>query len=126
MIVSMMTRQQYNKSDIVWDQGADSTCLKVVVCGELLSLVDETGASEIVKMGSIVGELGLVQGINRLTTLACSSKSAILYSLDIDSYRKLRDEHPKMASLIDGIVIRYLAHRVQHVSNRYFHTTLPV
>ncbi len=125
LIVSMMTREEYQKSDIVWDQGADSTCLKVVVSGELLSLVDETGASEIVKIGSIVGELGLVQGINRLTTLACSSKS-ILYSLDIESWRKLRDEHPKVASLIDGIVIRYLAHRVQHVSNRYFHTTLPV
>jgi CRP-like cAMP-binding protein len=126
MIVSMMTREGYYESDIVWDHGADASSLKIVVSGELLSLVDETGASEIVKVGSIVGELGLVHGISRLTTLACSSKSAILYSLDIDSWRKLKEDHPKVASLIDGIVIRYLAHRVQHVSNRYFHTTLPV
>jgi hypothetical protein len=100
--------------------------LKIVVSGELFPLVDETGASEIVKNGSIVGDLGLVRGISRLTTLACSAATAILYSLDIDSWRKLKDDHPKVPSLIDGIVLRYLAHRVQHVSNRYFHTTLPV
>ena len=126
MIVSMMVREEYHKSDILWDQGADSSSLKIVVSGELLSLVDETGASEIVKIGNIVGELGLVHGTSRLTTLACSSSTAVLYSLDVDSWRKLKDDHPKVASLVDGIVIRYLAHRVQHVSNRYFHTTLPV
>jgi len=126
MIVSMMVREEYSKSDILWDQGACSSSLKIVVIGELLSLVDETEASEIVKMGSIVGELGLVHGMSRLTTLACSSSSAVMYSLDADSWQKLKDYHPKVASLIDGIVIRYLAHRVQHVSNRYFHTTLPV
>jgi len=126
MIVSMMTREEYRKSDIVWDHGAHSSSLKIVVSGELLSLVDETGASEIVKTGSIVGELGLVHGISRLTTLACLTPTAILYSLDVGSWQKLKDDHPKTASLIDGIVITYLAHRVQHVSNRYFHTTLPV
>jgi len=126
MIVSRMLREEYRRGDILWDQGADSSSLKVVVSGELLSLVDETGASEIVKTGSIVGELGLVHGTSRLTTLACSSPTAVLYSLDVESWRDLRENHPKVASLIDGIVIRYLAHRVQHVSNRYFHTTLPV
>eukprot|EP00536_Pseudo-nitzschia_multiseries_P007383 jgi/Psemu1/296543/fgenesh1_pm.174_\ len=126
MIVLRMVREEYRRGDILWDQGADSLSLKVVVSGELLSLVDETGASEIVKTGSIVGELGLVHGTSRLTTLACSSPTAVLFSLDVSSWRDLKDNHPKVASLIDGIVIRYLAHRVQHVSNRYFHTTLPV
>ncbi|MGK3738321.1 MAG: SulP family sulfate permease [Bacillariaceae sp.] len=126
MIVSMMVREEYGKSDIIWDQGADSTSLKIVVSGELLSLIDESGASELVKIGSIVGELGLVHGTNRLTTLACSSPTAVVYSLDIVQWRNLQADYPKVASLVDAIVIRYLAHRVQHVSNRYFHTTLPV
>ncbi|KAG7345863.1 cyclic nucleotide-binding protein [Nitzschia inconspicua] len=127
MLVSMMTREEYKQDNILWEQGADSTSLKIIVSGELLSIIDETGASEVVVRGNVVGELGLVQpGMKRLTTLICTSPKAILYSLDRDDWTRLKRNHPQVASLIDGLVIRYLAHRVQHVSNRYFHTTLPV
>jgi sulfate permease, SulP family len=127
LLVSMMTREEYKQEDILWEQGDDSTSLKIIVSGELLSVIDETGASERVAPGNVVGELGLVQpGTKRLTTLICASPKAILYGLDRDAWTKLKRDNPKVASLIDGLVIRYLAHRVQHVSNRYFHTTLPV
>ena len=89
MIVSMMVREEYSKSDIIWDQGADSKSLKIVMGGELLSIIDESGASELVKIGNIVGELGLVHSTNRLTTLACSSPTVVVYSLDIVQWRNL-------------------------------------
>ena len=126
IIVSMMTREEYHKNNIIWDHGVNGTSLTVVVSGELISLVDETGASEIVKIRSIVGELGLVHNIPRLTILACSSPTAVLYSLDIESWKELKDNHPKVSALINRIAIHYLDYCVQHVSNRYFHTTLPV
>lgn len=126
MIISMMVREDYKKGDIIWDQGLKSTSMKIVVSGELLSLVDETGISEVVTIGNIIGDLGLVHGTDRLTTLACASPTAVLYSLDLKSWEILRKDHPNIASLVDGIVIRYLAHRVQHVSNRYFNHTLPI
>jgi sulfate permease, SulP family len=127
LLVSMMTREEYTLENILWEQGDESTSLKIIVSGELLSVIDETGASETVSRGNVVGEFGLVQpGTKRLTTLICTSPKAILYSLDRYEWTKLKRDHPQVASLIDGLVIRYLAHRVQHVSNRYFHTTLPV
>ena len=89
-------------------------------------MIEDTGASEPVKKGNIVGELGLVHGTKRLTTLLCSSETAILYTLHIDDFKELREELPRVAEAVDHVVIRYLAHRVQHVNNRYFHTTLPV
>lgn len=127
LLVSNMTREEYKQGNILWEQGDDSTSMKIIVSGDLLSIIEETGASESVARGNIVGELGLVQpGTKRLTTLVCASSRAILYSLDRDAWTKLKRDNPKVASLIDGLAIRYLAHRVQHVSNRYFHTTLPV
>jgi hypothetical protein len=127
LIVSKMIREEYAYNDVLWEQGSDSTSMKVLVSGGLTSVIEETGASETVSRGNMVGELGCVQGTKRLTTLICSSPhGAVLYSLPIESWKQLKNEDAKVASLIDGIVIRYLAHRVQHVSNRYFHTTLPV
>jgi SulP family sulfate permease len=126
LLVSMMTREEYKQDNIIWEQGTESTCMKILVSGELLSVVDETGASESVARGNVVGELGLVHGTKRLTTLVCASPRAVLYNLDRSAWNRIRRDHPRVASLIDGLVIRYLAHRVQHVSNRYFHTTLPV
>lgn len=127
LLVSIMTREEYKQDDILWEQGAESTSLKIIVSGDLVSIIEETGASEAVARGNIVGELGLVQpGTKRLTTLVCASPIAVLYSLDRESWTRLKRDDPQVASLVDGLVIRYLAHRVQHVSNRYFHTTLPV
>lgn len=126
LIVSKMVREEYKRDDILWEQGAVSDSMKIIVSGELVSIIEETGASESVRRSNFVGELGLVHGTNRLTTLVCSSERAILYSLNADTWRKLKVDHPRVASLIDGVVIQYLAHRVQHVNNRYFHTTLPV
>jgi CRP-like cAMP-binding protein len=126
ILLSLMKREEYTEQQALWEQGYDSDSAKLLVCGELISIIDDTGASETVKRGDIVGELGLVHGTSRLTTLICSSEKAVLYSLNQDSWKKLNRENPQVATLIHGVVIRYLAHRVQHVSNRYFHTTLPV
>lgn len=126
LLVSMMTREECKQDDVIWEQGTESACMKILISGELLSIVDETGASEPVARGNVMGELGLVHGTNRLTTLVCASPRAVMYNLDRSSWNRIKRDHPQVASLIDRLVIRYLAHRVQHVSNRYFHTTLPV
>jgi SulP family sulfate permease len=125
-ILSAMNREEFSQNEPLWESEAESDSLKLLVYGELVSIIEDTGASEVVKKGNIVGELGLVHGTKRLTTLLCSSEKAILYSLSRTEFEKLRKKKPQVAAAIDGVAIRYLAHRVQHVSNRYFHTTLPV
>lgn len=126
LLLSFMERKEYRKDDTLWEQGDDSDCAQLLVVGELLSIIEDTGASESVKFGNMVGELGLVHEAKRLTTLVCSSEKAVLYSLSRHNWRIVTTQYPQLARMVDAIVIRYLAHRVQHVSNRYFHTTLPV
>jgi SulP family sulfate permease len=126
IMLSHMVREEYTKDQILWEEGDNSTSLKLLVCGELVSVLEDTGALEMVENGNIMGELGLVQGTSRLTTLICASEKAVLYSLSKVTWNMLQNEHHGISTLISGLVIRYLAHRVQHVNNRYFHTTLPV
>lgn len=126
ILLSAMKREEVSQDDALWESGAESDSMKLLVCGELLSIIEDTGASEVVKRGNIVGELGLVHGTKRLTTLLCSSEKAVLYSLSKAEFERMRKNKPEVTAAIDGVVIRYLAHRVQHVNNRYFHTTLPV
>lgn len=125
-LLKNMKREEYRQDETLWETGAKSDSMKLLICGELLAIIDDTGATEVVQRGNIVGELGLVHGTSRLTTLVCSSEKAVLYSLSKNDFQSLKKKKPSVASAIDGIAIRYLAHRVQHVNNRYFHTTLPV
>ena len=126
ILLSLMVREEYTKDQVLWEQGVESDSAKLLVVGELVSIIEDTGAVEVVKRGNIIGELGLVHGTKRLTTLMCSSEKGILYNLNEEAWARLRNEYPQVATLIQHVVIRYLAHRVQHVNNRYFHTTLPV
>jgi SulP family sulfate permease len=126
ILFSLMERKEYEENQALWEYGDESDSAQLLVFGELVSIIEDTGAVEQVRWGNLVGELGLVHGTKRLTTLLCSTEKAVLYSLDKEAWQVIKDKHPQLARMIDGIVIRYLAHRVQHVSNRYFHTTLPI
>eukprot|EP00536_Pseudo-nitzschia_multiseries_P004862 jgi/Psemu1/238019/estExt_Genewise1.C_850070 len=116
------------EGDLIWRQNDESDCVKLLVCGQLVAeLEHEAGTTEIIPTGCIIGELGLVNGNPRMSTVKCSSKQAILYSMSRTSFEKLIATEPHLARHIDLICVKYLALRVQHVSNRIFETRcLPV
>ncbi|KAL7528219.1 hypothetical protein ACHAXR_002330, partial [Thalassiosira sp. AJA248-18] len=118
ILYGLLSPVKYHCGDTVWEQGDASESLKLIVRGELISLLeDEQGATETICPGSSIGELGLVHGIHRLTTVKVLSDEAILYSLSKEKWDSLTQQNPKIARYIDLLVIRYLAHRVQHVSS---------
>jgi SulP family sulfate permease len=127
VLFSFFKREVYVENDLIWAQGSESDSAKFFVCGKLVAFVEGgTEASEIVARLNLLGELGLVHGAKRLTSLLCASEKAVLYSLSKEDWEKLKNEKPEVSGLITDIVILYLSHRVQHVSNRYFGSTLPV
>mmetsp|Transcript_11326 Transcript_11326/g.15693 ORF Transcript_11326/g.15693 Transcript_11326/m.15693 type:complete len:625 (-) Transcript_11326:165-2039(-) len=122
-LFSHFQREVYVKNDIIWKQGSPGDCSKLLLQGTLLSLLEnEAGTTESIKRGNLIGEFGLVQGTNRMSTVKCVSDEAILYSLNRDSWEQLTREKPRVAQIMYLIVVKYLAHRVQHVSNRIFET----
>lgn len=124
---SYFTREVYKKGDIVWRQGAQSDCAKLLVVGSLVaSLENEAGTTEAISVGSVIGESGLVENCNRNSTVLVIEDS-ILYNLSRQSWEELKEKDPRLAHVLYSIVVRYLILRVQHCSNRIFETRcLPV
>lgn len=127
-IFSLLVRESFKFDDVIWKQGDASDSLKLLVDGSLISLLeDEHGATETIHPGSTIGELGLVNESHRFTTVKVLSNEAILYSLTKDKWRQLTQDNPRIARFIDLLVVRYLSHRVQHVSNHILdRRSLPV
>jgi CRP-like cAMP-binding protein len=95
----LLTPEQYQKDDIVWKQGDASESLKVVVSGSLISLLEDEVADVTgsIRPGAVIGELGLVNAIPRLTTVKVVSEEATLYSLSREKWQILTEQHPKVA-----------------------------
>jgi sulfate permease, SulP family len=128
ILFSRFQREVYKYNDRVWIQGDESDSVKLVVSGQLIAeLENEAGTTEIVKRNNIVGELGLVNGNPRMSTLRVTSQEAVLYSMSREAFEKLVKTHPEVARYMDLICVKFLALRVQHVSNRIFETRcLPI
>ena len=127
VLVPLFKREAYTKGVFIWNQGSNSDSAKILIRGKLVSRLEGSDAHELIAQGHFIGELGLVHGMKRLTTVECASESAVLYSLSKDEWESLAKRQPRVARIIDMLVIRYLAHRVQHVSNRIFETRcLPI
>lgn len=127
VLVRLFKREVYSKGVFLWKQGTESDCTKILIRGSIISHLEGTDTSELITPGNFVGELGLVYGTKRLTTVECVSDSAVLYSLSRDAWETLSERQPRVARIMDMVVIQYLTHRVQHVSNRIFETRcLPI
>ena len=127
-LFSCLKREVYTEGDIIWRQGDHSDSAKLVVRGSLVAHLErEAGTSESVGSGNVIGELGLVYGSARMSTVICSSEECVLYSLSRTKYQELVANDPLIARIMDLICIKYLSGRVQHVSNRIFETRcLPI
>jgi len=128
MLFSKFEREIFHKDEVLWKQGSPSDCVKLLVRGKLIStLENEAGTSETIVCGNMLGEIGLIENVPRMSSVQCLSDEAVLYNLSRDSFERLTRSSPHAARLIDLICIRYLFARVQHVSNRIFETRcLPI
>lgn len=127
IFLSYFEREVYRKNDFVWKQGSESNSAKLVVSGSFFASTEGTDVREEIPRGSVIGELGLVDGMKRLNNVICESDSAVVFSLNRDAWERIVKNNPAVARILDQIAIRYLSHRVQHVSNRVFETRcLPI
>lgn len=128
-LFSHFVRETYAKDEFIWKQSDAGDSAKLIVSGLLIAILEnEAGTSELIHNNNLIGELGLVQGISRMSSVQCmNQEGAILYSLGREAYATLIRDDPRLARVIDLICIQYLANRVQHVSNRMIETRcLPI
>jgi SulP family sulfate permease len=128
LLFSILSREVYHSGEFIWKQHSASNCAKLLVAGTLTALIEnEAGTTETILKGNMIGELGLIQGGTRMSSVQCTSSYVIVYSLSRESFENLALKSPAVARYVDLICIKYLNLRVQHVSNRIFETRcLPI
>ncbi|GMH62705.1 hypothetical protein TL16_g03534 [Triparma laevis f. inornata] len=124
-LLTYFKRVGLKKGEVVWKQGGKADRLCAIVRGQLLSyLEEEAGTTERVVAGDVVGELGLImghEGERRLTTLV-AEVDCVVYELTSEAFATLKAKKPAVAIYLFQLCVRYMSHRLQHVSNRFVET----
>lgn len=125
--VSKCIREEYERGEVLWKEGDESDSAKILLSGTVCATIEGTNVREYVAAGNIIGEFGVVDGARRLSTVTCTSKVAVTFSMPRTVFDEMVRSNQLEARLLERIAIRYLAHRVQHVSNRILEThCLPI
>mmetsp|Transcript_13035 Transcript_13035/g.38830 ORF Transcript_13035/g.38830 Transcript_13035/m.38830 type:complete len:637 (-) Transcript_13035:13-1923(-) len=108
--------------DALWRQHDASDSIAVLVSGSLLStLEDEAGTSEVVSAGNMLGETASLTEEPRASTVT-AREPAVVYVLDAAALADLRCSQPSLVLELALLSMRYMSHRLEHVSNRIWET----
>lgn len=119
--------EEVDAGQVLWKQGATADRALLLIDGLLQSIVEEeAGTTEDVAVGAIVGELCLLTGEKRKTTLVAKTRS-VVYTLTLAKLAEMKAQESHLAFLFLGIALRYTSHRLQYVGNRIWETKcLPI
>ncbi|KAF0736906.1 hypothetical protein AaE_008974, partial [Aphanomyces astaci] len=111
----------------VWRQGDAATCAMLLAEGRMQAIVEEeAGTKEEVSEGAMVGELCLLTGEKRKTTVVTMER-CVVYVLTEARFKDMLDKDSLLAFVFQGIALRYVSLRLQYVGNRIWETKcLPI
>jgi len=106
---------------IVFEQGAPGDTMVVVVEGRLaVDLKDRRGKHTIIGEmlpGEIVGDMAVIDPAPRSATIRAAS-DVLIYELNRDGLRQLRDSSPAAAAAITSAIIQGVTRRLRQVDER--------
>ncbi|OQR96717.1 Sulfate Permease (SulP) Family [Achlya hypogyna] len=102
----------------VWRQGDSSNSSMILAEGRLQAIVEEeAGTTEDIPVGALVGELCLLTGEKRKTSMYATEPS-VVYVLTLAKFQEMLHKDSYLAFLFQGIALRYVSLRLQYVGNR--------
>ena len=108
--------------ECLWRQHEAADSIAVLVAGRLVStLEDEAGTSEVVSEGNMLGEVATLTSESRASTVTAPAPAAV-FVLDAAALADLRRRQPALVLELSLLAMRYMSHRLEHVSNRIWET----
>ncbi|KAJ0411099.1 hypothetical protein ATCC90586_008074 [Pythium insidiosum] len=126
-LLEYFTLEEVDAGQTLWKQGNPADRAMLLIDGQLQSIIEEeAGTTEDVAIGAIVGELCLLTGEKRKTTLVAKTRS-VVYTLTAAKFEEMKENDCALAFLFQSIALRYTLHRLQYVGNRIWETKcLPI
>ena len=121
-LVSFCTREVKLRGDSLWMAGDVGSSAKIFVGGTLVAVTDGSSGKQkrtVIETGEIVGLRCMILGEKHEVSLLCESE-CVFYSLDTEAYRRLVEEQPAAAHILDIYLARDLSRRLKHASNKLY------
>ncbi|EQC39095.1 hypothetical protein SDRG_03303 [Saprolegnia diclina VS20] len=117
-LLGYFERQVLEAGTCVWRQGDSSNSSMILAEGRLQAIVEEeAGTTEDIPVGALIGELCLLTGEKRKTSMYATEPS-IVYVLTLQKFQEMLQKDSYLAFLFQGIALRYVSLRLQYVGNR--------
>ncbi|KDO35699.1 hypothetical protein SPRG_00496 [Saprolegnia parasitica CBS 223.65] len=117
-LLGYFERQVLEAGVCVWRQGDSSNSSMILAEGRLQAIVEEeAGTTEDIPVGALIGELCLLTGEKRKTSMYATEPS-VVYVLTLQKFQEMLQKDSYLAFLFQGIALRYVSLRLQYVGNR--------
>jgi CRP-like cAMP-binding protein len=113
-------RERFQPGDRLIRAGDVDPSLLVVLDGELIAVVGDGREQRILEVspaGSVVGEIGFLDGLGRSVDVV-ASRSGELLRLTRDDFDRLGADHPALARDVLADLGRIMAGRLRHLTER--------
>lgn len=113
------------KDETVFIEGDDSTCMYVLMFGQIQLRTHKKGIIHTVKPGEVFGEIGFINQQKRTAT-AIANGTSILLQLDSETFHQLLEDHPRISFTIMRNITLSLADHITRMNKTGSLDFLPV
>jgi sulfate permease, SulP family len=120
-LFAYLERKDITNSQILYREGEPADTIDLVAAGQLaveIALAD--GGSLLmrrIKTQTVIGEMGFFRRSSRSATVS-SDGPAVLYTLTLINFEKMRRERPDLANAFDDFILRVLADRIEFANRQ--------
>lgn len=113
------------ENEMVFTEGDDSTCMYVLMFGQIQLRTRKKGIIHSVESGDVFGEIGFINNQKRTAT-AIATRTSILLQLDSDAFHQLLEEHPRISFTIMRNITLSLADHITRMNKTGSLDFLPI
>lgn len=103
------------EGQIIFREGDSSTCMYVLMFGEVELSTRKKGLIHTVEPGEVFGEIGFINQQKRTATSA-ANRTSILLQLDTDAFNQLLESHPLISFTIMRNITLSLADHITRMN----------
>ena len=113
------------ENDTIFAEGDDSTCMYILMIGEIQLRTRKKGIIHTVRSGEVFGEIGFINQQKRTAT-AIANGTSVLLQLDTAAFNQLLEKYPRISFTIMRNITLSLADHINRMNKTGTLDYLPV
>ncbi|WP_455198686.1 cyclic nucleotide-binding domain-containing protein [Kaarinaea lacus] len=103
------------ENETVFSEGDESTCMYVLMLGQVQLRTRKKGIIHTVESGEVFGEIGFINQQKRTAT-AIATGTSILLQIETDEFQKMLEKHPRISFTIMRNITLSLADHITRMN----------